>query len=39
MDLQELVNAHQNRLSDTEREILAFMLNNEQFVADSTISA
>lgn len=39
MDLQELVNAHQNRLSDTEREILAFMLNNEEFVADSTISA
>ena len=39
MDLQELVNAHQNRLSDTERESLAFMLNNEQFVADSTISA
>ena len=39
VDLQELVNAHQNRLSDTEREILAFMLNNEQFVADSTISA
>ncbi|ORC24498.1 MurR/RpiR family transcriptional regulator [Rothia nasisuis] len=39
MDLQELVNAHQSRLSDTEREILAFMLNNEQFVADSTISA
>lgn len=39
MDLQELVNAHQNRLSETEREILAFMLNNEEFVADSTISA
>lgn len=39
MDLQELVNSHQNRLSDTERDILAFMLNNEQFVADSTISA
>lgn len=39
MDLQELVNAHQNRLSDTERDILAFMLVNEQFVADSTISA
>ncbi len=39
MDLQEIVNAHQNRLSDTEREILAFMLNNEKFIADSTISA
>ena len=38
MDLQELVNTHHNRLSETEREILAFMLNNEQFVADSTIS-
>lgn len=39
MDLQELVNAHQSRLSDTEGEILAFMLNHEEFVADSTISA
>lgn len=39
MDLQELVNSHHSRLSDTERDILAFMLNNQQFVADSTISA
>ncbi|MDO4898985.1 MAG: MurR/RpiR family transcriptional regulator [Rothia sp. (in: high G+C Gram-positive bacteria)] len=39
MDLQELVNTHHHRLSETEGEILAFMLNNEQFVADSTISA
>ncbi|MEX3609444.1 MurR/RpiR family transcriptional regulator [Rothia sp. LK2588] len=39
MDLESLVNAHQQQFSQTEREILAFMLNNEQFVADSTITS
>lgn len=39
MDLQSLVNAHQHRFSETEREILAFMLENEEFVAESTISS
>lgn len=39
MDLQGIVNAHQHRFSETEREILAFMLENEEFVAESTISS
>lgn len=39
MDLQGVVNAHQHRFSETEREILAFMLENEEFVAESTISS
>lgn len=39
MDLQGIVNAHQHKFSETEREILAFMLENEEFVAESTISS
>lgn len=39
MDLQDVVNANQHRFSETEREILAFMLENEEFVAESTINS
>ena len=39
MDLQDVVNANQHRFSGTEREILAFMLDNEKFVAEATISS
>lgn len=39
MDLQSLVHQHQHRFSETEREILAYMLENEVFVAESTISS
>ncbi|MFW0178349.1 MurR/RpiR family transcriptional regulator [Rothia sp. CCM 9418] len=39
MDLQTIVNAHQHHLSNTEREILAFMLTHEEFVAESTINS
>ena len=39
MDLQDVVNANQHRFSGTEREILAFMLDNEEFVAEATISS
>lgn len=39
MNLKTLINAHQYRFSETEREILAFMLENERFVAESTISS
>ena len=39
MDLQDVVNANQHRFSDTERDILAFMLENEEFVAEATINS
>lgn len=39
MDLQDVVNANQHRFSETERDILAFMLENEEFVAEATISS
>lgn len=39
MNLQGIVNAHQHRFSETEREILAYMLENEEFVAEATISS
>lgn len=39
MDLKDVVNANQHRFSSTEREILAFMLENERFVAEATISS
>lgn len=39
MDLQDVVNANQHRFSGTERDILAFMLENEEFVAEATISS
>ncbi|MDO5750016.1 MAG: MurR/RpiR family transcriptional regulator [Rothia sp. (in: high G+C Gram-positive bacteria)] len=39
MDLQDVVNANQHRFSETEREILAFMLENEEFVAEATINS
>ncbi|MBM7051165.1 MurR/RpiR family transcriptional regulator [Rothia sp. ZJ932] len=39
MDLQDIVNAHQHRFSETERDILAFMLENEEFVSEATISS
>jgi transcriptional regulator, rpiR family protein len=39
VDLQDVVNANQHRFSETEREILAFMLENEEFVAESTINS
>lgn len=39
MDLQTLVNKHQSHFSETEREILSFMLQNEEFVAEATISS
>lgn len=39
MDLQTLVNTHQSHFSETEREILSFMLQHEEFVAEATISS
>lgn len=39
MDLKDIVNAHQHRFSETERDILAFMLENEEFVSEATISS
>lgn len=39
MDLQDIVNAHQHRFSETERDILAFMLEHEEFVSEATISS
>ncbi|WP_346844954.1 MurR/RpiR family transcriptional regulator [uncultured Rothia sp.] len=39
MDLQTLVNQQQSKFSETEREILSFMLQNESIIAEATISS
>lgn len=39
VDLQAMVNANHHRFSETERDILAFMLEHEEAVAEATISS
>lgn len=38
MNLEKLINTYQHRFSQTEQDILAFMLENQEFLAETTIN-